>query len=126
MKGLTRRVAFERDLFGFFDDFFDFSETPKSYYLKRDEMDNLIFEKNVVGFGKEDLTISVDDGYLKIIGKKNINGNERNIDLSYGLDSIINEIDVEKISAIVDNGLLTISFPKKAEKKEKSINIKIG
>lgn len=125
MSGFLRKGNFERDLFGFFDDFFDFSESSKYYYLKGGEKDDFVFEKNVIGFGKEDLSISVEDGYLKIVGKKNINGKERTIDCSYIINNIVDEVDIENISATVENGLLTIVFPKRAQKKEKSINIKI-
>lgn len=74
---------------------------------------------NVPGFSKDDLKITLDpNGYLKISGEKEIEGEIRKIQRSYLISPYLNGIDPDKIGAKVENGVLVIKLSKKEESKK--------
>lgn len=91
------------------------------YGLKSIPSGGIIREKIVIdvpGFSKDDLKIEVDsDGYLNIKGEKKIEGEIRKINRKYFTLPYVNQIDLEKIEARVENGVLVINFSKKENKK---------
>tara|TARA_B100000029_G_C16789340_1_gene672409 strand:- start:20 stop:406 length:387 start_codon:yes stop_codon:yes gene_type:complete len=75
----------------------------------------------VPGLNKEDISIKVEDGTIVIDGSKQINKNmESTIHREF---SIGDDIDESKAVAEVKDGILTLTLPKKAKKKAKTIKI---
>jgi len=87
-------------------------------YLNNDDL--LLLE--VPGFGKEDLKITLDGYRIRINGKKNILGEEIEIDKILTLpEGSLNTND--PITAKVENGLLYISLKKSERSRQTEIKI---
>lgn len=125
----------------FFDDLFDFENFEKKNLLSGKTMKNLIksdikeTEDNyqicmeVPGFNKEDIHVSLSDGYLNVQAKKDVNKVEKDkeekiirqecysgsLSRSFFVGEGMKEEDVE---AKLENGVLTIQFPKLEKKEE--------
>lgn len=110
-----------------FENFFNDSVFP-SYYKQsglmkvdiKDDGDSYLLEAELPGIKKENINIDVEDGNLTISVNQDEQTEEKNesyicrerracsMRRSFSLDSI----DTEKISAKMDNGLLTLRLPK--------------
>ena len=115
-----------------FNDPFFTSSKPVVKNMKTDiiEKDNAYqVDIDLPGFDKNDLKISVEDGYLTVTAKKEQSSEEKK-DGSYirrerysGECSrtffVGEEYEAEDIKASFKNGILSLDIPKKEEKKEK-------
>lgn len=123
----------------YLDDIFDdFLPSKKEQIMKCDiyeKGDDYHLELDIPGFDKKDISIEVNDGYLKIKAEKNESNEEKDEDKKYirkervyGMyerSFYIGDIDEDKIDAEFKNGILKITVPKKEEKKSsKYIDIK--
>lgn len=86
----------------------------------------LTLRTTLPGFSKDEVNISVDEGILKITAKHADKKDKDNwlkeeYSNSYYLPDKIN---VEKISANLENGILTITLPYNEKSKPQSISIK--
>ncbi len=122
-----------------FDDFFkpSFVTTGSNMSMKTDiiEKENeYILEIELAGYGKDDVKLSVDDGYLKVEANKTVerdNSTEKVIhkERYYGSQSrsfYIGNVDQELIQAKFNDGVLSVNIPKeqlKLEDKTKYISI---
>lgn len=124
-----------------FDDLFDFPffEKKHQYHqvMKTDieeKENNYLLSIDVPGFKKEDIEISVEDGYLVVKAEmKNTHHNESNTYLkkeryigTYSRSFYVGELDLDCIHAALNDGVLYINIPKEENKKptKKYINIK--
>ncbi|MDY6857121.1 MAG: Hsp20/alpha crystallin family protein [Thermodesulfobacteriota bacterium] len=84
------------------------------------------------GMKKENISISMEDGYITISGKKE-NGKEEK-DVQYYMQEMRNgafcrsfkfpeKIDEEKVEATYKDGILTLMIPKKEKEEKKKIKI---
>lgn len=120
---------------------------PRKFYLddmfddflstKRTEMKCDIYEKDgcyhiemdTPGFKKEDLNISVDNGYLTITAEKSdeTNDDSKNYirrERSYGKyerSFYLGDVDEENVEASFKDGTLKLSIPKVEEKSSKKV-----
>jgi HSP20 family protein len=122
----------------YFEDAFngkDFASYVPSVNLAENDKEWSI-EVSAPGFSKEDFKINLEKEVLTISAdhKAEVNKNERNYtrrEFSYGSFSRSfrikeNTVDVEKIGAAYENGILNITLPKltvEPEKKSKEIRI---
>lgn len=128
----------ERD---FFDDFFSPSIFNTSFHssMKTDitEKDSeYVLEMELAGYNKDDVKISLEDGYLKVEAEKKVekdNSEDKKYvhkERYYGSQSrsfYVGNIDQNLIKANFNNGILEISVPKEEmveEKNTKYIDIK--
>ena len=125
------------DFFGrnWLKSFFDLPIINNSNILKtniKKEGDNYIYEIDVPGYNKEDVSISYEDGYLIIEAKssnefkKDYSSNsyirqERYSGSCYR-SYYVGEIDENKISAKYHNGILCVTIP--SEEISKKNNVK--
>jgi HSP20 family molecular chaperone IbpA len=111
--------------FNSFDDFFNksFEKLNYSYSsrLKLKEIDsNYEFAIDLPGYCNKDIETSIDNYILTIIAKNEKRGEiKRNVSIS----SIKDNIDIEKISGKIENGVLTIKLGKIDKEKSKKIKI---
>ena len=131
-----------RNSFDLFDDFFDdgfFSKRERNL-MKTDIRENengYIIDIDLPGFSKENINLSLKNGYLEISAKVEHNNDENNEEKFvhrerfYGECSrsfyVGEDITEEDINAEFKNGILKIEVPKKEEKKtieSKQIEIK--
>ncbi|AEH50122.1 Hsp20/alpha crystallin family protein [Pseudothermotoga thermarum] len=94
----------------------------------------LMIEVEVPGMDKKDIKVKVEDGVLRICGEKKLERekSDRNyhvVERSYGKFErairLPDYVDAEKIKARYENGVLTISIPKKEEKKAKVVDVEV-
>jgi HSP20 family protein len=108
-----------------FDKLFDdtLMNMLSNFKIKTESMkidnDALRVEFNVPGLSKDDFKIMVEDTILVIDGKSQ----SRRFFKKY---NVSDDWDVTKTSANVENGILTITIPKKEIQKSKSINIPVN
>ena len=122
-----------RNNFDIFDDFFDEGFFPKKErnLMKtdiREKKDKYVVDIDLPGFEKENISLSLDNGYLNISAKtekeENNEDEEKFVrqERFYGECSrsfyVGEDITEEDINAKFNNGILKIEIPKK-EKQEK-------
>ena len=123
----------EFDLFKDFFDGDDFFSRRESSIMKTDikeKKDKYIIEMDLPGYEKENINISLKEGYLEVLAEVNKETNNEEKDEEkfihkeryYGHCSrsfyVGEQITEEDIKAEFKNGILKITIPKKDEKKE--------
>jgi HSP20 family protein len=126
----------------FFGDFFSFPfemERSNRGLMKTDVKENdnnYELKVEVPGFDKSQINVSLDDGYLTISAHENKNNDQKNASGkfirrerftgSYERSFYVGSIDQKDIAAKLDNGVLTVTFPKEAKEDaaKKLIEIK--
>jgi len=134
----------KRNEFDLFRDFFesgDFFQTKReSSIMKTDikeKKDSYVIEMDLPGYERENIDLSLKDGYLEVtaeMNKENDEDNEKFVhkERYYGHCSrsfyVGDQITVEDVNAEFKNGILNISIPKKEQKNDiaetKKIEIK--
>ena len=116
----------------YLDDMFDDFLSNKSKEMKCDiyEKDGCYHvEMDTPGFSKDDLDISVDNGYLTITAEKEVSDSDDSKNYirrerSYGKMTrsfYLGDVDEEEVDATFRDGTLKISIPKLDEKKSKKV-----
>lgn len=119
--------------------FFDLPIISNSNVLKtniRKEGNNYVYEIDVPGYNKEDVSVNYEDGYLIVEAKSNKEYSSSASSNSYvrqerysgscSRSYYIGEIDENKIVAKYNNGVLSVMFPDEENNKKtkvKQINI---
>ena len=123
MKYYVNPFKFENSLF---DDFF---KSNNSASMKTDivETDNqYILKMELAGYSKENVKLSLDDGYLTVEASNSSEHNEENNKVVhrerfYGSQSrsfyVGNDIRVEDVKAKFDNGILELTVPSERPKE---------
>lgn len=131
-----------RNSFDLFDDMFDndfFSRKEKSLMKTdiRENKDKYIIDVDLPGFEKENITLSLNNGYLEISAKMDKTSNEEDDEKFIHRERFYGEcsrsfyvgdnVVQEDIEAEFKNGILKIEVPKKEKAKElpESKNIEI-
>src|SRR5690554_4562539 len=124
---------------GFFDDWF---KTPftglvsKNHYLQtnlKTKDDKFVFEVEVPGLDKEDIKLSIEDGYLTIDvekkGSKEAKGKYVRKESYYGRmrrSIYVSDIDEKDVKAKCKKGILNIKITREESKKEEKYYIDIN
>ena len=89
-----------------------------------DDKDNFYVVAELPGVNKEDVKIELENAVLTVSGeRKNLNGKaEHSYKFSRSM-TISDNVNGEKVSAIMQDGLLTITLPKAEARKPKSISV---
>lgn len=97
-----------------------------------EDKDNLYIELEIPGVSKKNMEIKIVEGNILLI-KGNKAEKEKEVEKSWRSERFYGEfkrsfklpdyLDPEKITAKMENGILTLSMPKKEEAKPKEINI---
>lgn len=96
--------------------------------------DNVIVEVKTPGFTKDDLDINFEGDMLTVTGTTKSEHKEENEEKKYYIEEITTQsftrsvqmprlVDPEKAEALVENGMLTITIPKREESKARKIAI---
>lgn len=134
---LTNRPNnFGLDLFDEFDNFFKPFSFGGNNYMNTDVTESdkaLKFSIDVPGFNKNDLSITLKDGYLTVEAKRETSESEkdnylrRERKMSYSRSFYVGDaVTEEDVTASYENGTLVIDVPKLEEKvkPQKRIEIK--
>ena len=103
-----------RDYGDFFD---DFSKNVREF----EDENNYTLEFNVPGFAKEEVTVEIENSHLTVTSKSETNKNRKNLFYSVYIDSFF--YDLDKIVTKLENGVLTVTFPKSTDTKRRKIEI---
>lgn len=105
----------------YLDDMFD-GIISKKQDLKCDiyeENNEYIIEMDIPGFKKDDITISIDNGYLNVTAESMTSYEDRNYirqERKYGKyqrSFYLGDLESDNVKAKFDNGILKITIPKK-------------
>lgn len=97
--------------------------------------ENFLLTADIPGVKKDDIEITIDNEMLELRGKvqKAADNLEKNIKYAeykeydfYRQFNIGNNINSEKVEAKVENGVLSLTLPKKEELKPKKIDISVN
>ncbi|MEM8599743.1 MAG: Hsp20/alpha crystallin family protein [Bacteroidota bacterium] len=94
--------------------------------------DAFVLSLDLPGIDKDTLSITLDEGQLKISGERRVEHEEggqfRRIERSYGTFfrafRVGNAVNAEGIDAAFENGVLTVTLPKAEERKPRRIEVK--
>ena len=131
--GLTTR-GLNHGLWSDFDDVF--ANLNKDYFQRVEEGKSFIPNSelkdteqaflvsiDLPGIRKEDLQVEVLDGHLTVTGERKSNSGGATFRKVYALNS---QVDVDKIEATYENGVLDLSLPKVVAKVPRKIEIQSG
>jgi HSP20 family protein len=92
-----------------------------------EDKDNAYVRAELPGINRADLGVEVVDGYLNINAtRKNKSGeSEETFSLNRSV-ALPENVDPEKVSAAYENGVLTVTLPKKEESKPKKIAVSVN
>lgn len=140
---VTHRDEFLLPFDSVFDEFFKDTDFFKSFGLTpfqgsaypkvnvMDYNDKVVVEAELAGYNKEDVSVKTLDGILVISGEaKQYKSSEETVYLRRELKrskfsrsfSLGTELDGSKVEAIMNNGLLTITIPKKTVVQSEKYN----
>jgi HSP20 family protein len=97
--------------------------------------DSLVLKAEVPGINPDDVEIRVEDNTLYLKGERKFEKevkeqNFHRVERSYGTFtrtfSLPNSVDADKVSANYQDGVLTLTMPKKEEAKPKTIKINVS
>ncbi len=95
----------------------------------------LVLTADIPGVKMEDVDIKIEDGTLTLSGKREFQKEEKNggyhrIERSYGAFhrafTLPESVDVDKVGAAYENGVLKVTLPKKEVAKPRSIKVSLG
>ena len=127
----------QREIDKVFDGFFRGSRQDLGFFPAVDVYetpDSVVVEVEVPGMKKDNIKITVEDNILRIQGEKKLEREDKDknyyvVERSYGTFErafrLPEYVDMEKIKAKFENGILTITLPKKEEEKKKVIDVEI-
>ncbi|WP_309387756.1 Hsp20/alpha crystallin family protein [Cerasicoccus frondis] len=109
-----------------FSGFFETANTHRGFrvdvYDDNSEVYQVVAE--VPGVAKEDIDIQLEKDVLTITAKRKVKQGESEQSAQYSRSVTINdEINADKITAKLEDGILTVSLPKAEARKPKSITV---
>ena len=111
------------------------AEKTARYVMPRvnvvEEPDKVRIEAELAGVSREDIELEVNEGELTLIGRRaRTNGDGRYLlrertPADYRrVFSLSNAVDAEKVTAVMEDGILTVTLPKAEAFKPRTIEIK--
>lgn len=108
----------------------DFGGTSATRFpvdLYEDE-NNTYVRAELPGVSREDINVEMTDGYLTLTAVRKSGGGKGEQEESFSFSravSIADEVQAEKVSAAYENGVLTVTLPKREEAKPKKISVAV-
>ena len=115
---------FETALRGFAD------ATPATHFpvdLYEDK-ENAYVRAELPGLNRDDINVEMVEDYLTISGSRKTAGNNGEGEQSFSFSrsvTIPEQVDAQKVSATYENGVLTVTLPKREEAKPKKISVAV-
>lgn len=93
-----------------------------------EDKNNTYVRAELPGFGRDDINVEITDGYLTIAAtRKPANPDakpEDTVSFSRAV-SVSDEVQADKISAVHENGVLTVTLPKREETKPRKVTVAV-
>lgn len=115
---------FETALTGF-NESFSGSEFPVDLY---EDKDHTYVRAELPGLNREDISVEMVDDYLTISGTRKTPAADGQEEQSFAFSrsvSIPEEVQADKVSAAYENGVLTVTLPKREEAKPRKISVSV-
>jgi HSP20 family protein len=93
-----------------------------------EDADNTYVRAELPGVNRDDINVEMTDGYLTIAAVRKTAGGDGQEEESYSFSraiSIADEVQAEKVGAAYENGVLTVTLPKREESKPKKISVAV-
>jgi HSP20 family protein len=93
-----------------------------------EDKDNTYVRAELPGVSREDINVEMTDGYLTIAASRKTAGNDGEAGESFSFSravSIADEVQADKVAATYENGVLTVTLPKREEAKPKKISVAV-
>ncbi len=107
----------------------DFSGTlapdqfPVSIY---EDADSTYVRAELPGVNRDDINVEMAEGYLTLSATRKLTGKEGEESFSFSRSVRIgDEIDTGKVAAAYENGVLTVTLPKREEAKPKKVTVAV-
>jgi HSP20 family protein len=92
-----------------------------------EDKDNTYVRAELPGVNREDLNVEMAEGFLTISATRKTKGSEGENSFSFSRSvAIPEEVHADKVSAAYENGVLTVTLPKKEEAKPRKINVTVN
>ena len=124
--GLENEIdrLFESALSGFAGDS-SASRFPVDLY---EDKDNTYVRAELPGVTRDDINVEIVEGYLTITGARKTPAAEGEGEQSFSFSrsvSVPEEVQADKVSAAFENGVLTVTLPKREEAKPKKVTVAV-
>lgn len=89
---------------------------------------NTYVRAELPGLNREDITVEMTDGTLTIAGSRKVPATDESAGESFSFNraiTIANEVQADKVGASYENGVLTVTLPKREEVKPKKITVAV-
>lgn len=93
-----------------------------------EDKDNTYVRAELPGINRDDINVEMTDGYLTITAARKTPATADAAEESFSFSravSIAEEVDTAKVSAAYENGVLTVTLPKREESKPKKITVAV-
>ncbi len=93
-----------------------------------EDKDNTYVRAELPGVNRADINVEVVDGYLTIAATRKTPATEGQAEESFALSrslQLTDEVQADKVAAAYENGVLTVTLPKREEAKPKKISIAV-
>ncbi len=93
-----------------------------------EDKDNTYVRAELPGLTREDINVEVVEGYLTINGTRKTPATAGQAEPSFAFSrsvSIPDEVQADKVSAAFENGILTVTLPKREEAKPKKYTVAV-
>jgi HSP20 family protein len=93
-----------------------------------EDKDNTYVRAELPGLSREDINVEMTDGYLTIAATRKTPGTDGEAEESFSFSravSIADDVQTDKVAAAYENGVLTVTLPKREEAKPKKITVAV-
>jgi len=93
-----------------------------------EDKDNTYVRAELPGLAREDISLELVDGYLSLNGARKVTDDDGKVTETFSLSRSIavpEAVQADKVSAAYENGILTVTLPKREEAKPKKVTIEI-
>jgi len=90
-----------------------------------EDKDNTFVRAELPGVNREAISVEVVDGSVSIKASRKAKSGEGDVTVSR-LVSIPDAVQADKVSAAYENGVLTVTLPRKEEAKPRKINVSVN
>ncbi|ACB74214.1 Hsp20/alpha crystallin family protein [Opitutus terrae] len=115
---------FETALSGF-NETFGRTEFPVDLY---EDKDNTYVRAELPGLERDDINVEMVEDYLTISGKRKTADADGKEEESFSFSRSVNipeEVQADKVNAAYENGVLTVTLPKREEAKPRKISVAV-
>jgi HSP20 family protein len=93
-----------------------------------EDQNNTYVRAELPGVNRDDINVEMTDGYLSIAATRKTSATDGEAEQSYAFSravSIADDVQTDKVSAQYENGVLTVTLPKREEAKPKKIAVAV-